>query len=91
MASRKKSFYEQVKEWVIIILLVLVVRATLLQAYVIPTPSMENTLLVGDFLFVFKPPFGFVVPFTDIKIPKNVKPKRGEVVVFKFLTKTRIT
>jgi signal peptidase I len=89
LASHRKSLYDQVKEWVVIILLVLIVRATLLQAYVIPTPSMENTLLVGDFLFVFKPSFGFVIPFTDIKIPENVKPKRGEVVVFKFFNENK--
>jgi len=85
----KKGLYDHVKDWVAIILLVLIVRATLLQAYVIPTPSMENTLLVGDFLFVFKPSFGFVVPFADIKIPQDVKPKRGEVVVFKFFNENK--
>ncbi len=86
---RKKSLQEHVKEWVIIILIVLFIRAFIIQAYVIPTPSMENTLLVGDFLFVFKPVYGIVIPFTDIKIPEKVKPKRGEIVVFKFFRENK--
>ncbi len=87
--KKKKTLYEQVKEWVFIIFVVLLIRAFLIQAYVIPSSSMENTLLVGDFLFVFKPLYGFVIPFTDIKIPENVKPKRGEIVVFKFFNESK--
>ncbi|MEO0138360.1 MAG: signal peptidase I [candidate division WOR-3 bacterium] len=87
--KNKKTLYEQVKEWVFIIFVVLLIRAFLIQAYVIPSSSMENTLLIGDFLFVFKPVYGFVIPFTDVKIPENVKPKRGEIVVFKFFNESK--
>ncbi len=82
--GKRKGFYEHVKDWVFIILVVILIRSFLVQAYVIPSPSMENTLLVGDFLFALKPVYGIAIPFTDIKIPPNVKPSRGEIVIFKF-------
>jgi signal peptidase I len=64
-----------------------------IEAFRIPTGSMENTLLVGDFLLVNKFVYGATtprnVPFTDIRIgyykfPPFKEPKRGEVVVFDF-------
>ncbi|NPA80735.1 MAG: signal peptidase I [Thermotogae bacterium] len=70
--------------WLYTILIVLLIRAFLIQAYVIPTGSMEDTLLPGDFLFVFKPIYGIVIPLTPIKIPERVLPKRRDIVVFRF-------
>ncbi|NPB04681.1 MAG: signal peptidase I [Thermotogae bacterium] len=64
--------------------MVLLIRTFLLQAYVIPTGSMEDTFLPGDFLFVFKPVYGITIPLTNIKLPKRVFPKRKETVVFRF-------
>lgn len=64
-----------------------------IEAYRIPTGSMENTLLVGDFLLVNKFVYGATtprnIPFTDIRIPyfrlPSLKsPSKGEVVVFDF-------
>jgi signal peptidase I len=63
------------------------------EAYRIPTGSMENTLLVGDFLLVNKFVYGATtprnVPFSDSRIPffrfpQFREPKRGDVVVFDF-------
>jgi len=64
-----------------------------IEAYRIPTGSMENTLLVGDFLLVNKFIYGATtprnIPFTDTRIPyfslPSIKePHRGDVVVFDF-------
>jgi signal peptidase I len=45
------------------------IRWTIMEAYTIPTPSMENSLLVGDFLFVSKFHYGTRTPATPIQLP----------------------
>lgn len=82
---RKKSVAREYAEAIIFaILLVLTIRVFGMQAFKIPTGSMENTLLVGDFLFVNKFVYGAHVPFTDLRLPALQSPKRGDVVVFKY-------
>lgn len=53
-----------------------------IQAYYIPSPSMENTLLVGDVLFVNKLIYGAKIPLIDAHMPKLRDPRRGDIVVF---------
>ena len=60
----------------------LILRLFLIQTFVITSGSMENTLLVGDMLFVNRAAIGARVPFTDIRIPGYSEPRRGEVLVF---------
>jgi signal peptidase I len=64
--------------------LFLVVRAFFVEAYKIPTGSMERTLLVGDFLLVNKLLYGAEVPFTGRRLPAVRAPHRGDVVVFQW-------
>ena len=45
------------------------IRMFLIEAYVIPTPSMEGSLLVGDFLFVSKAHYGIRTPMTVVQFP----------------------
>ncbi len=45
------------------------IRMFLIEAYVIPTPSMEGSLLVGDFLFVSKAHYGIRTPMTAVMVP----------------------
>lgn len=54
-----------------------------MDAYLIPTSSMEKTLLVGDYLLVNKALFGAEVPGTEMSLPSLRDPQRGEVVVFR--------
>jgi signal peptidase I len=70
-----------------------IIRMFFVQAFKIPTGSMENTLLVGDLLLVNKFIYGArapdAIPFTDIKIPQYQlpairEPRSGDVIVFKF-------
>ena len=70
-----------------------IIRLFFIQAFKIPTGSMENTLLVGDLLLVNKFIYGAKtpekIPFTDIKIPQYRlpawrEPRSGDVIVFKF-------
>jgi len=74
-------------EWVKILATALVVfvflRSFVVEAFQIPTSSMENTLLVGDFLLVSKAAYGAEVPGTRWDLPALARPENGDVVVFR--------
>jgi signal peptidase I len=76
--------YEWAKSLLIAILLFLFVRAFLVEAFKIPSGSMEQTLLVGDFLLVNKMVYGAEVPFTGRHLPAIREPERGDVIVFQW-------
>lgn len=57
-------------------------RTFLVEAFRIPSGSMQNTLLVGDFLFVNKFLYGAEVPLLKTRLPAVREPKRGDIVVF---------
>lgn len=61
-----------------------VVRTFLVEAFKIPTGSMERTLLVGDFLLVNKWLYGAEVPFTGRRLPAFRAPRVGDIVVFEW-------
>ena len=84
--TKKDTAREWVKSIIIALILALATRATVVQAFRIPTSSMEETLLVGDFLLVNKFIYGSKVPFTDIRLPKLREPKIGDIIVFKHPT-----
>ena len=65
------------------ILLFLVLRTFLVQTFVITSSSMEETLLVGDFLILSKAAYGPLIPFTEARLPGYTDPERGDVVVFR--------
>ena len=75
-----------VREWaksiVVALLLFLVIRTAVVEAFKIPTSSMEGTLLVGDFLLVNKAVYGARIPGTDWTLVPFAEPRRGEVIVF---------
>lgn len=64
------------------VLLFFAIRTFLVEAFKIPTGSMESTLLVGDFLLVNKAVYGAEVPGTRAHLPAFAEPRRGDVVVF---------
>lgn len=65
-----------------VIIVFLVARVALAEAYRIPSGSMEPTLLIGDWLFVNKLRFGPHIPFTSINLPGYAEPQRRDVAVF---------
>jgi signal peptidase I len=88
--SKPKEYFDALV-WAAVV--AFIIKVLLFEAYRIPTGSMENTLLVGDFLLVTKFTYGATtprnIPFTDIRIPyfrlPGFKdPKPGDVVVFDF-------
>lgn len=67
-----------------IILTALIIKATIVEAYQIPTGSMEDTILVGDFILGNKFIFGIRIPGTDWRLPPFKHPKQGDIIIFKY-------
>jgi signal peptidase I len=89
----KKPAKEQrgtVAEWTVTILLLLFGTTTLVQAFVIPTGSMEDTLLVGDHLLVDKLTYSPPGPFSKYILPYS-EVKRGDIIVFRYPVDLRQT
>jgi signal peptidase I len=81
--ARKGASREYVESIGVAVLIALLLRAFVVEAFKIPSGSMIPTLQVGDHIFVNKFLFGARVPFTGIKLLHHVRePRRGEVVVF---------
>ncbi len=83
----KKPFAESardfINEWALNIVILLFGTTTLVQAFIVPTPSMDTTVMVGDHLLVDKlayaPPGSlsrFLLPYTEVK--------RGDIIVFRY-------
>jgi signal peptidase I len=73
-----------VKEILVPILLALVVIQFVIQAFKIPSASMEDSLLIGDFLLGLKFVYGSPLPFSHHKLPGLTDPKPGDVLIFKY-------
>jgi signal peptidase I len=67
--GQKSKFREWIDALVFAVIAASIIRAFVIEAYTIPTSSMEKTLLVGDFLFVSKVHYGPRVPMTPISFP----------------------
>ena len=74
--------WDWIKSLVVAFALFLLIRTFAVEAFRIPTASMERTLLVGDFLLVNKAVYGAQVPGTAMRLPAFGEPDRGDVVVF---------
>ena len=85
MAKRKKSLIREYSEIIVLAVgLALFVRTFFIQAFRIPSESMEDTLLVGDFLFANKLLYGPKLPFVDVRLPSIRDPKPGDIIIFKY-------
>ena len=80
--SPGRVIWENVKGFAGVALVFLIMRAFVMEAYRIPSPSMVPTLLVGDWLFDNKFVYGAHVPFTSASFPAVHEPRRHDVVVF---------
>lgn len=87
-AKKKPSvagfFKSLAREIIIPIILALIVIQYVIQAFQIPSGSMEDTLLTGDFLLGLKFVYGSPVPFSGAKFPAIKNPDRGDVVIFRY-------
>ncbi len=76
------TIWENLKQISIAVLLALIIKASVVEAYKIPSSSMEDTLLVGDFLLANKFVDGAQLPLLDWRLPAVSDPKRGDVIIF---------
>jgi len=84
-ATAKKS---QLRDWtealIVAAILALIIRTFVVQAFKIPSGSMEDTLLIGDHLLVNKFIYGTQLPFSDDPVLAIRQPERGDIIVFEF-------
>jgi len=85
-ADRSRSAIIWAWEWtksiVVALLVWFLLRTFLVEAFRIPSGSMENTLLIGDFLFVNKALYGAEVPLIHARLPAVREPHRNDILVF---------
>ncbi len=75
--------WREVVSWFWVILAFLFIEGTLVQARVIPSGSMERTVLVGDHLIVSRFGYDAGIPFTQYHVPLWRNPQRQQIIVFK--------
>lgn len=81
---RNSAWWEYIQVFAVAFVLVFgFMRPFVVEAFKIPSASMENTLLIGDRILVAKFVYGVKIPFTDVHILDFHKPERGDIFVFK--------
>jgi len=103
MKERLKKLYNFSNSWTGTVIIVLLVIFFIAQAFVIPSGSMKNTLLIGDHLFVKKFSYGIPVPhipWIEVPVLPDFKgdghlidaegPSRGDIVVFRYPNNIKI-
>ena len=79
----KTKIQREIIAWFWVGLAFLLINGTIGQARVIPSGSMENTLLIGDHLIMSRIGYDAGVPFTNWHVPLWRNPKRQQVIIFK--------
>ncbi|MBD30618.1 MAG: hypothetical protein CMG44_00215 [Candidatus Marinimicrobia bacterium] len=100
MKNRINKILSEVKSLFILIVIILTIKVTIFEMYIVPTGSMENTIMTGDFLVGNRFVYGMNTPdrvgvmdlafnLPSLKFPSFKEPKRGDVIIFKFPRDTR--
>lgn len=79
-----KKVWEYAEAIITALILALLIRAYVVQAFKIPSGSMIPTLAVGDHILVTKFIYGTKLPFSDKRILMFKDPEKGDIVVFKY-------
>jgi len=79
----KTKIQREIIAWFWVGLAFLLINGAVGQARVIPSGSMENTLLIGDHLIMSRIGYDAGVPFTNLHVPLWRSPKRQQVIIFK--------
>lgn len=78
------TLWDNVKQIGLAVILALLIKTSVVEAYKIPTASMEDTLLIGDFLLANKFVYGARLPLVNWRLPAIHDPEAGDVVIFIF-------
>src|SRR5207249_6542268 len=83
MSQYAESVRNFVHEWSLNIVILLFGTTTLVQAFIVPTPSMDTTVMVGDHLLVDKLSFSPAGPISKHLLPYT-EVSRGDIIVFRW-------
>ena len=84
-AKQKSSVRDWAEALIVAFVIAMIIRAFVLQAYRIPSSSMEDTLLKGDHILATKYNYGLTMPFTTYKfLGMDRVPNRGDIIIFTF-------
>jgi len=83
-AAKKSQLRDWTEALIVAAILALIIRTFVVQAFKIPSGSMEDTLLIGDHLLVNKFIYGTQLPFSDDPVLVIRQPERGDIIVFEF-------
>ncbi|MEW5922929.1 MAG: signal peptidase I [Candidatus Zixiibacteriota bacterium] len=76
--------WENVKSLLIAVVLAVIIKTSIVEAYKIPSASMEDTLMIGDFLIANKFKYGARLPLVNWRLPAFSDPQQRDVVIFKW-------
>ena len=95
--KKRRNYREEIRVLMILVIIAFTVKTSVAEIYVVPTGSMENTILVGDmlfgnkFIYGMKTPTWLGIPYTRrgfdipwVRLPKFKKVENGDVVIFEF-------
>jgi signal peptidase I len=82
--ARHEGLWETVRSLLIVLVGVFCIRTFVAEATVIPTGSMENTILIGDHVFLNKLLYGPRIPYTELRLPPLRHIHRRDIVAFRY-------
>lgn len=82
LASGRNPVHREIVSWFWVILAFFLIEGSVVQARVIPSGSMEKTILPGDHILVACFGYDAGVPFTNLRVPLWREPKRQQIIVF---------
>ena len=83
-SGRQESIWDTLRSLLIVLLGVFCIRTFVAEATVIPTGSMEDTILIGDHVFLNKLLYGPRLPYTSLRLPPLKLAHRQEIVAFRY-------
>ena len=84
MKNKKRLLWEYSEAIITALILALLIRAYVIQAFKIPSGSMIPTLVIGDHILVNKFLYGTKIPFSETRVLEFTKPEKGNIIVFKY-------
>src|SRR4030095_15455255 len=81
--TMKQTIRREIFAWFWVGVVFLLVNGAIGHARVMPSGSMENTLLIGDHLIMSRIGYDAGIPFTNLHVPLWRNPKRGQIVIFR--------